>query len=588
MIRRLAALMSADVVGYSCLMGEDETTTVRTLTTYRAAIGDLVKRHRGRVVDAPGDNMLAEFGSVVDAVQCAVAIQRDIRARNAALSETRRMEFRIGITLGDVIVEGERLYGDGVNLAARLEELAERGGICLSGSAYDQVENKLLLEYEPLGERTIKNITRPVRVYRVVFREGEAEGGAGRPPRPSMGLATIHQPSIAVLPFRMLSTQEADRYLAEGMVHDVVASLAGLQELFVIASSSSLGFAESQSDAVTFGRQLGVRYLVTGSLARAANRVRVSAELSEVETRRVLWTDHYDASDSELFNLQDTVASKIANSLLPELHTSALRRALRKPPDSRDAYELVLQAMHLLYRYDPIDMEAAHALLLRATERDPEYALPYALLAKWKIVRIGQGYSTDEVADSAEAARFASLALDRNSADPLARAIFGHVQSFLFGNFQVAIEAFDRAITACPNSAVAWSLSSPTYSYLGDGPTAIKRAEYGVRLSPLDPHASFYQTALTLAHYTNATYDDAVQWGRRTLAVSPRFTANMRPLIGSLVALGRTAEAEGIALRMLAIAPQFRVDPFIARYPIRDPARKEKLRRELLAAGLPQ
>jgi adenylate cyclase len=588
MIRRLAALMSADVAGYSRLMGEDEPTTVRTLTTYRVAIGDLVQRHRGRVVDAPGDNMLAEFGSVVDAVQCAVAIQRDIRARNAELSETRRMEFRIGITLGDIIVEGERLYGDGVNVAARLEELAERGGICLSGSAYDQVENKLLLEYEPLGERTVKNITRPVRVYRVVFREAEGEEGARRPPRPSMGLATIPQPSIAVLPFRMLSTQEADRYLAEGMVHDVVASLAGLQELFVIASSSTLGFAGSQSDAVTFGRQLGVRYLVTGSLARAANRVRVSAELSEVETRRVLWTDRYDASDSELFNLQDTVASKIANSLLPQLHTSALQRALRKPPDSRDAYELVLQAMHLLYRYDPIDMEAAHALLLRATERDSEYALPYALLAKWQIVRIGQGYSTDEVADSAEAARFASLALDRNSADPLAQAIFGHVQSFLFGNFQVAIEAFDRAITSCPNSAVAWSLSSPTYSYLGDGPTAIKRAEYGLRLSPLDPHASFYQTALTLAHYTNATYDDAVQWGRRTLAVSPRFTANMRPLIGSLVALGRTAEAESIARRMLAIAPQFRVDPFIARYPIKDPARKEKLRCELLAAGLPQ
>jgi class 3 adenylate cyclase/TolB-like protein len=588
MIRRLAALMSADVVGYSRLMGEDEPATVRTLTTYRAAIADLVQRHRGRVVDAPGDNMLAEFGSVVDAVQCAVAIQRDIRARNAPLADTRRMEFRIGITLGDVIVEDERLYGDGVNVAARLEELAESGGICLSGSAYDQVENKLLLEYEPLGERTVKNITRPVRVYRVVFRETDAKEEARRPPPPSIGLPTIHQPSIAVLPFRMLSTQDADRYLAEGMVHDVVASLAGLQELFVIASSSTLAFLGSQSDAVTFGRQLGVRYLVTGSLARAANRVRVSAELSEVETRRVLWTDRYDASDSELFNLQDTVASKIANSLLPQLHTSALQRALRKPPDSRDAYELVLQAMHLLYRYDRIDMEAAHALLLRATERDPEYALPFALLAKWHIVRIGQGYSTDEFADSAEAARFASLALDRNSADPLARAIFGHVQSFLFGNFQAALEAFDRAIAACPNSAVAWSLSSPTYSYLGDGPTAIKRGEYGLRLSPLDPHASFYQTALTLAHYTNATYDDAIQWGRRTLAVSPRFTANMRPLIGSLVALGRTAEAEDIARRMLAIAPQFRVDRFIARYPIKDPARKEKLRRELRAAGLPQ
>ena len=311
-------------------------------------------------------------------------------------------------------------------------------------------------------------------------------------------------------------------------------------------------------------------------------------ELSEVETRRVLWTDRYDVADSELFVVQDRVASRIANSLLPQLHSSALQRALRKPPESRDAYELVLQAMHRLYRYDPIDMDAARSLLLQATERDPQYALPWALLAKWHIVRIGQGYSTDDVKDSAEAARYASLALDRNATDAMALAIFGHVQSFLFGNFEVALEAFDRAVTGCPNSAIAWSLSSPTFSYLGDGPTAVKRAEYGLRLSPLDPHASFYQTALTLAHYTNGTYEEAVGLGRHTLAMSPRFTANMRPLIGSLVALGRTEEARDVARQMLAVAPQFRVDPFISRYPLSDPARKERLRQELLAAGLPQ
>jgi adenylate cyclase len=590
-IRRLAALMSADVKGYSRLMGEDELATVRTLTSFRGVMGDLVRRHRGRVVDAPGDNLLAEFGSVVDAVQCAVEIQRDLHERNSALPEPRRMEFRIGISLGDVIVEGDRLYGDGVNIAARMEGLAEPGGICVSGSAYDQIENKLPLEYEPLGEQTVKNITRPVRVYRV--RLGER--ASSPPSTPSLlerAAASLpspphQQPSIAVLPFRMLTRKDTDRYLAEGMVHDVVASLSGLEDLFVIASSSTVGFGEER-DAAVFGRQLGVRYLVTGSLARAANRVRVTAELSEVESRRVLWTDRYDVANSELFVLHDTVASKIARSLLPQLHSSALQRALRKPPDSRDAYELVLQAMHLLYRYDPKNMDAARPLLLQATERDPQYALPWALLAKWHIVRIGQGYSTDEVKDSAEAARYASLALERNATDPVALAIFGHVQAFLFGRFQEAIEAFDRAIAGCPNSAIAWSLSSPTYSYLGDGPTAIKRAEHGLRLSPLDPHASFYQTALTLAHYTNATYEEAIRWGRRTLAISPRFTANMRPLIASLVAVGRTDQAQEVARQMLAVAPQFRVDPFILRYAINDPARKEKLRRELLAAGLPQ
>jgi class 3 adenylate cyclase/tetratricopeptide (TPR) repeat protein len=604
-VRRLAALLSADVKEYSRLMGEDDVTTVRTLTLYRGAITELVQRHRGRVVDAPGDNLLAEFGSVVDAVQCAVEIQRELRARNAPLPPARCMEFRIGISLGDVLVEGDRLYGDGVNIAARMEGLAEPGGICVSGSAYDQVENKLAVIWDAMGEQVVKNIARPIRVYRVRLdtpppsaptppagapadrRAAREARGARRRPGPAPG-PTVRQPSIAVLPFRILSTQAQDRYLAEGMVHDVVASLAGLQELFVISSSSTVAFADSQLDAVAFGRQLGVGYLVTGSLTRTATRVRVTAELCEVETRRVLWTDHYDVADSELFILQDTVASKIAYALLPQLHSSALQRALRKPPDSRDAYELVLQAMHLLYRYDASEMDVARALLLRAAERDPQYALPYVLMAKWYTVRIGQGYSTDLEADSHEALRYAALALERDGTDAAALAIFGHVQSFLFGNVEVALEAFDRAIAACPNSAIAWILSSPTHSYLGDGPGAVKRAEHGLRLSPLDPNASYYQTTLTIAHYTSGSYEDAIQWGRRTLAISPRFTANMRPLIASLVATGRMDEAREIARRMLAIEPNFRVDRFISRYPITDPERKEKLRRELLAAGLPQ
>ncbi len=591
-IRRLSALMSADVKGYARLMGEDELATVRTLTLYREVIGDLVQRHRGRVVDAPGDNLLGEFGSVVDAVQCAVEIQRDLRSRNAELPETRWMEFRIGISLGDVIVEGERLYGDGVNIASRLEGLAEPGGICLSGSAYDQVENKLALEYEALGEQSVKNIARPVRVYRIHLggslgqtpSPSPSAGQTGAPPLPSV----IPQPSIAVMPFRMLGKRQADRYLAEGIVHEVVASLAGLQELFVIASSSTVGYAEGQPDVTAFGRQLGVRYLVTGSLMRTGHRLRVTAELNEVETRRVLWTDRYDVADRELFVLHDTVASKIAHSLLPQLHSSALRRALRKPPDSWDAYELVLQAMHLFYGSNPKDMDAVRALLLRATERDPQYALPWSLLALSHAMRTGLGMSTDVETDYLEAARYAGLALECDGTNAQALCMFGHLQSFLFGNFEVAIGTFDRAIAGCPNSAIAWSLSSPTYSYLGDGPTAIKRAEHGLRLSPLDPHAAFYQTVLTLAHYTNATYEEAIHWGRRTLAISPRFVTNMRPLIGSLVAVGRAAEAYEIAHRLLAIVPQFRVDTFISRYPIADPARKEKLRRELLGAGLPQ
>lgn len=590
--RRLAALVSADVVGYSRLMGEDDLATVQTLTLYQGVIGDLVQQYHGRVVDSPGDNLLAEFPSVVDAIQCAAEIQRNLLARNAGLPKTRRMEFRIGISLGDVIVEGERLYGDGVNIAARLEELAEPGGICLSGSAYDQAENKLALECEALGEQSVKNISRPVRVYRALLgpRAGRAVSSGpsteqtASPPFPS---ATQH-PSIAVLPFRMLSERETDRYLAEGILHDVVASLAGLQLLFVITSSSTIGFAGAQRDAAAFGRELGVRYLVTGTLTHAANRVRVTAELSEVDTRRVLWTDRYDVSDNELLPLHDTVASKIAHSLLPRLRSSELQRALRKPPESRDAYELVLQAMHLYFQPSPReDMDRARALLLQATERDPRYALPWTWLAQWQLFRTGAGYSTDVEADYREAAHYAGLALERDGTDANALAIFGHTQSVLFGRFQVAIEAFDRAIAACPNCVNAWTLSSLTYGFLGDGPTAVKRAEYGLQLSPLDPHRQLLQAAVTFAHYTNASYEEAIQWGRRTLAIAPDLAGNMRALMASLVAVGRIDEAREIAHRMLAIAPSFRVDQFISRVPFADPARKRKLRDELLAAGLP-
>jgi class 3 adenylate cyclase/TolB-like protein len=590
--RRLAALVSADVEGYSRLMGEDDLATVRTLTLYRGVIGDLVQQHHGRVVDSPGDNLLAEFASVVDAIQCAAEIQRNLRARNAGLPKTRRMEFRIGISLGDVIVEGERLYGDGVNIAARLEELAEPGGICLSGSAYDQAENKLSFECEALGEQSVKNISRPVRVYRALLvpRAGRtASSGlsvqqAAGAPFPS---ATRH-PSIAVLPFRMLSERAADRYLAEGILHGVVASLAGLQELFVITSSSTIGFAEAQRDAAAFGQEIGVRYLVTGTLTRAADRLRVTAELSEVDTRRVLWTDRYDVSDSELLTLHDIVAAKIAHSLLPRLRSSALQRALRKPPDSRDAYELVLQAMHLLYyRSNPKDMDAVGELLHRATDRDPRYALPWTLLAQWQLFRMAGNYSDEVGAGYQEAARYAGLALERDGADANALAIFGHLQTVLFRRFQVAIDAFDRAIAASPNSAGAWNLSSWTYAFLGDGPAAVKRAEYSLKLSPLDPYRSLLQTTVAFAHYTNASYEAAIHWGRATLAMDPELVGNMRCLMVSQVAAGRIDEARELAHRMLAIAPSFRVDKAISRVPFADEARKWKLRDELLAAGLP-
>ena len=579
-IRRLAVIAVADVVGYSRLMGHDDSRTLtRWMRIRTRTLEPVAAQHRGILVKTTGDGVILEFPSALDAVRWACEVQAQLAEPDADTDPSGALRLRIAIHIGNVIAVQDDLYGDGVNIAFRLQESGEPGQVIVSGAVFDLVQSAYGQAATDLGMLSLKNIDRPVRAYSI---RPSSRAGASLVPALQTNL-----PSIAVLPLRVLSGRSEDRYIAEGFAHDVVASIAGLQELFVISASSTVAFVEG-ADVASFARQLGVRYLVTGNLSHAGNRLRMVIELSEVETRSVLWTDRYDVEESELFAVQDTIASKVAYSLLPHLHSSTLRHALRKPPDHMDAYELVLQALSPFYRYNPEDMEAARSLLLRAAERDPGYALPHALLAKWQIVNIGQGYSPDHQADAKLAAEHAERALERNGTEALALAIAGHVQSFLFGNYLGAIEAFDQAISSCPNSAVAWILSSPTYSYLGDGPTAVKRAEFGRRLSPLDPHASFYHTALTLAHYTNGSYEEAVHWGQRILASGPRFTANMRPLIGSLVCLGRTDEAREVARRMLAVAPSFRVGAFITRYPIRDPARKEKLVRELLSAGLPE
>ena len=456
--RKLTAILSADVEGYSRLMSEDEESTVRRLTSYREAIANLTQRHRGRVVDSPGDNLLAEFSSVVDAVQCAVDIQRELKARNAELIENRRMEFRIGINLGDVIEEEERIYGDGVNVAARVEGLADAGGICISGTAFDQVRTKLSVGYEYLGEQTVKNIPEPVRVYRVLMEPeaagkviGEKRPGLGRGQRVALGfvaalvvvgaaVAVWHfyfrfppieaasvgkmayplpdKPSIAVLPFVNMSEDPKQEFFSDGMTEEIITSLSKVPYLFVIALNSTFSYKGKPVKIRQVAEELGVRYMLEGSVRRADSRLRINAQLIDATTGGHLWAERYERELKDIFALQDEITRKILVALEVRL-TSGEQATIRgKGTDNLEAYLKVLQAIEHLRRTSKEGVSLARQLAEEAIALDPEYARPYRIVATCHITDIFWGLSKSRKKSMEQAVEMAQKAISLDESDP--------------------------------------------------------------------------------------------------------------------------------------------------------------------------
>jgi adenylate cyclase len=369
--RKLAAVLSADVKGYSRLMGDDEEATIRTLTSYQRVMANLIQQHRGRVVDSPGDNLLAEFSSLVDAVRCAVEIQNELRARNAELPDHRKMEFRIGINLGDVIVEGERIYGDGVNIAARVEGLAEGGGICISGTVYDHIEDKLDLEYESRGEHTVKNIKKPIRVYRVGVKADTAVPGA------SEELKMPEKPSIAVWPFINMSGDPEQEYFSDGITEDLITDLSKISGLFVIARNSTFTYRGKQVKVGQVGRELGVRYVLEGSVRKAAERVRITAQLVDASTGGHLWTERYDRDLEDIFALQDEVARKIVAALAVKLTEDEQERLERRYTENLEAYDYFLRGLEYLNPLTKEGIDQARRLFEKAIDLDLGFAAAY-------------------------------------------------------------------------------------------------------------------------------------------------------------------------------------------------------------------
>jgi TolB-like protein len=548
--RRLAAILAADVAGYSRLMGIDEEGTLAQLKAHRRELIDPeINEHRGRIVKTTGDGMLIEFTSVVDAARCAVNIQRGMAERNAGVDQDKRIEFRIGVNLGDIIIDEGDIFGDGVNVAARLETIAEPGGICISEDAFRQIRGKIDNACEDLGEQRLKNITNPVQAYRVRLHD---RGG------PKSPLALTDKLSIAVLPFQNMSGDPEQEYFADGMVDDIITALSRFPDLFVIARNSSFVYKGRPVDTGQAARELGVRYILEGSVRKAGNRVRITGQLIDATSRAHLWADRFEGMLEDVFDLQDRITERVVGELLPSIMKAEIERAKRKPPASLVAYDYVLRAMPLFVA--ETGAIEAFELLNEALRLDPEFARAHAMLAHLNEQRYRDraDRNRDEAREAAE--RHARTAVVYGWDDGWALAHAGFVLAIPVKDVAAARAVLDRAVALNPNSAVALSFRSIIRATTGDPQAGIADAEKALRLSPRDPFAYSGEMALTFAHFDLGDYDTASLHAHRALDGKPDFVPARMAL--ALAAMAR-GDREGVIAHLKWFAERFAAGPVV-------------------------
>jgi adenylate cyclase len=575
--RRLAAVLAADVAGYSRLMGADEEGTLERLKALRRELADpKIKEHRGRVVKTTGDGLLIEFGSVVDAVRCAVEVQREMAERNVDVPLDRRIEFRMGINLGDIIRDGRDIYGDGVNVAARLEALAEPGGICVSRVVRDQVRDKLDFTFEDRGEQQVKNIARPVRVYRIPI----AEKAPARGP-----LVLPDKPSIAVLPFANMSGDPEQEYFADGMVEEIITALSRIRWLFVIARNSSFIYKGQRVDVKQVGRELGVRYVLEGSVRRGGNRVRITAQLIDALSGAHLWADRFEGELQDVFELQDSVAISVAGVIEPTLRQAEIERARRKRPDSLDAYDLYLRALPSVFIPMPEDADKALPLLGKAIELEPDYAAAHAIIAWCHEVRYLRGGMQEET--RLAALHHARLAIAGGD-DAGALATAGFVVAVCGRGYEAALAAFDRSFALSSSSALALGLSSIVRAWKGDDAIAVEHAERAIRLSPFDPLIYLPYVGLAYAHFAAGRLEETVVAASLATQSNPRFTVPIILHAAALGCLDRSEDAKTVVQRLLDLQPGLTVAGAILSARYVNPENIAALGNALRRAGLPE
>ena len=580
--RRLAAILAADVVGYSRLMGEDEAGTLAVLKAHRAALIDpKIAEHQGRIVKTTGDGMLVEFASVVEAVQCAVEVQKEMAERNTGVAEDRRMLFRIGINIGDIIIEGDDIYGDGVNVAARMEGLAEPGGICMSGTVVDHVKGKVELDFEDMGEQQVKNISEPIRVYRVVS-DALAVQTLRSPPAT---LALPDKPSIAVLPFVSMSGDPEQEHFSDGMTEDIITELSRILGLFVIARTSSFMYKDKAIDVKQVSRDLGVRYVLEGSVRSARNRVRVTAQLIDAHSGLHLWADRYDRDLTEVFAVQDEITTQIVKSLQVELVEGEQARVWHHSTHNVEAWSCLTRGVMHFNNTTQEECQIARKLVEEALQLDPNYAAAWVWLGLiyWCNVRDLCASAPDESLAKATECAEKARALDDDYSE--LHGLLGAIH-LIRGEFDAAIESCERAVALDPNGAYVTGFLGFVLNWAGRPEEAISLAQKAMRFSPL--HPSWYVGVAAHAYRLLKRHQDAVVLYQMAIKQTPNYISAHIGLTASYAEMGRLDDARTQAAEVLRIDPRYSIGRYATALTHKQPEHAQRSLDALRDAGLPE
>jgi adenylate cyclase len=588
MERRLAAVLAADIAGYSLLMGRDEEGTLSQLKAFRKTLVDpTIAAHRGRIVKTTGDGMLVEFASAVDAARCAVEVQQGVADQNAGVPPSVRIQFRIGIHVGDIIFDDNDIFGDGVNIAARLEGIAEPGGICISDDAQRQIRGKLDSPFEDMGPQNLKNIIEPMRAWRLsVDAKSSAYLSADHSIVTAQPPAVPDKPSIAVLPFQNMSSDPEQEYFADGTVEDIITALSRYHALFVIARNSSFTYKGQAVDVKRVGRELGVRYVLEGSVRKVLDRVRVTGQLIDASTGAHLWADRFDGALEDIFDLQDDITLRVVGAIAPKLEHAEIARAMRKPTESLDGYDYYLRAMSNFHKAGKEDISEAVRLFQKAIEFDNGFSSAYGMAAWCYARRKVNGWADEGSSDFLIAERFANRAVECGKDDAVALAGGGVAIGYICHDFDRATSLMDRAQALNPNLVMAFHLSGWMRCFIGQHDLAIEHLERAVRLSPVDPQRPGMLAAIAVAHFAAGRFDIASRLAKGAMLeqsnnfIAALVAAAANAMAGDIDAATRATE------RVLECDPNFRIHKVKFRLPHRQPEVLARWEDALRRAGL--
>jgi adenylate cyclase len=559
--RRLAAVLAADIAGYSRLMGRDEERTLAQLKAFRKTLVDPgIAAHRGRIVKTTGDGMLLEFASAVDAARCAVEIQREMAQRNVAVPAELRIEFRIGIHVGDIIIDDNDIFGDGVNIAARLESIAEPGGVCISDDAHRQIRGKIDVAFDDFGEQNLKNIAEPMRAWHLRLA-GKITAAIRAPPTRVQSLTLPDKPSIVVLPFDNMSAETGQDYLADGIVEAITAALSCIRSFFVIARTSAFTYKGRATNARDVGKELGVAYLLEGSVQKAGNRLRIIVQLIETEGGAHVWSSRFDGGMDEFFDLEDRITEQVAGALQPSIRIAEIERSRRKRPQDLGSYDYTMRAMPHVWALEKEESAKALVLLEHALAIDPHYPLALSLAGWCHAQRSVYNWADDIAASQAMARSFAERAAEMSGDDPVILTVLGAVHTFV-RNHGTARVLLERAVALDPNAAWAWSRLGWLENYSDQPQKAILNFERALRLSPIDPMNFNNYVGIGSAHDVAQEYDNAAAFYQRALVERPNARWIYRNLASVLSGAGRIDQARQAFAELMLSYPDLTISKF--------------------------